>query len=90
MSASAPRDEFCNLIGGGLILWCLSMGGHSDLWCMLFQLPDGFYFVVDDDPLAKKPFHIHERHTDIVTLVDRTEWVKRSLLQRGWAEVDIA
>jgi hypothetical protein len=90
MGSSAPRDESCNLISGGLILWCVSMWGHADLWCVLFEGPEGFYFVVDEDPLAKKTYKVREEHPDIVSFLDRAEALKRSLLRCGWKEVDVA
>ena len=88
-NSSAPRDEFCGLVSGGLILWCVSMSGQSDLWCVVFELEEGFYFVVDDDPLTTKTYKVHEQHPDIVSLLDRADALKRSLIQCGWAEVDV-
>ena len=77
------------MIADGLILWRLSSAGHSDLWCLLFDLPEGLYFVVDDDPHGMSHYKAHEHHRDIVNLLDRAEAVKRSFLQRGWADVDV-
>jgi len=88
-SSPAGRDELSDLLSGGLILWRLSMAGHSDLWCMVFEFPDGFFFVVDDDPEGPRPYNVHEQHPGIVSLVHRAEGLKGSLLQCGWAVVDV-
>ena len=85
----AGRDESPDLLSGGLILWRLSIAGHSDLWCMVFEFPDGFFCVVDDDPEGPRPYTVHEQHPDIVSLVNRAEALKGSLLQCGWAVVDV-
>src|ERR1044072_7524139 len=44
------QSEWSALIADGLILWRLSTPGQSDLWCLVFEHPDGFCFVLDDDP----------------------------------------
>jgi len=86
----APRRAFSDqLIPDGLILWRLSTLGQADLWCMVFELPDGLYFVVDDDPEGPQPCKVHEQHTDIVKLVERTEALKGSLIECGWLDVDV-
>ena len=84
------QDGFSDrLIPDGLILWCLSTPGQSDLWAMVFELEDGLYFVVDDDPEGPHPCKVHEHHADIVTLMDRAETLKGSLLGAGWVDVDV-
>ena len=88
-SSRAPEDEFCELMLDGLILWRVSTAGQPDLWCFLFELPGGFYFVVDDDPQGTRPYKVHERYPDIVSLVNRAEALKASLLKCGWEEVDV-
>ena len=88
-SAGAPRGEFAELISDGLILWRLSTAGHSDLWCLVFEHPNGLCFVLDDDPEGTQPYRLREEHHDIVGLENRTEALKGALLQRGWAEVDV-
>ena len=88
-SAGAPWDQFCDVIADGLILWRLSSPGQADLWCLLFDLPEGLYFVVDDDPQGTSAYKVHEHHPDIINLLDRAEALKRSFLQRGWADVDV-
>ena len=85
----APRDEFSDLMLEGLILWRVTTPGQSDLWCMLFKVPEGFYFVVDDDPLGTKPYKVHEHHPDVVSLLDRAQALKRSLLKSGWTDIDV-
>lgn len=89
-SSSGPaRDEFSRLIADGLILWRLSTTGQSDLWCLVFEHPDGFCFVLDDDPQGTKPYRVCEQHPDIISLVHRAEELKRSLLRCGWSDVDV-
>jgi len=88
---SQPRadDELSSLLTDGLILWRYASAGRSDLWCMVFELPDGYYFVVDDDPEGPRPYLIHERHPDIDGLINRSEDVSGSLRRCGWTEVDV-
>ena len=87
--SSPPRDEFSELLAEGLILWRLSTAGQSDLWCLVFEHPDGFCFVLDDDPEGTTPYTMCEQHTDIASLLHRAEALKCSLLEYGWAEVDV-
>jgi hypothetical protein len=86
---SSERRVLTQVISDGLILWRLSSSGQADLWGMIFELPDGFNFVVDDDPQGPKPSRIHERHTDVISLVHRAETLKGSLVARGWVDVDV-
>jgi hypothetical protein len=65
------------------------MAGRSDLWCLVFEIPNSFYFVVDDDPEGPRPSLLHERHPDIAGVMHRADIVKSSLLRCGWAEVDV-
>ena len=53
---SHPRadNELSSLLSDGLILWRYASAGRNDLWCMVFELPDGYYFVVDDDPVVRR------------------------------------
>jgi len=88
-SSRAPRDEYSGLIADGLILWRLTMPGRSDLWGLAFELLDGLFFVVDDDPDGPRPYPVHECHPDVISLVDRAEELRRSLCKCGWAEVDV-
>jgi hypothetical protein len=81
--------EFSELIAGGLILWRLSTSDQPDLWCLVFDLPEGLTFVLEDHPQGNQPSRITEQHTDIVTLVNRAEMLKHSLLRSGWTEVDV-
>ena len=83
------RTESSELASGGLILWRLSTIGQPDLWCLVFDLPEGFRFVLEDDPEGNQPPRVTERHTDLVSLVNRAEMLKHSLLQCGWTEVDV-
>jgi hypothetical protein len=87
--AHDPRGEFAELISGGLILWRLSTVGQSDLWCLVFEHPDGLCFILDNDPEGTQPCKGCEEHPDIVSLVNRAEALKGALLQCGWAEVDV-
>jgi hypothetical protein len=73
----------------GVILWHLSTSEKSHLWCVAFELPDCFWFVLDDDPFGTKPFKVAEQHRDIISIVDHAEGLKRSLMRVGWAEVDV-
>jgi hypothetical protein len=70
------------------MLWRLAMDGRSDLMGLVFELPDGLYFVVDDDPEGTRPYSVHERHDDVVSLVDRAEELRQSLCKCGWVEMD--
>ena len=88
-SARTPRGEFAELIAGGLILWRVSSDGQSDLWCLVFEHPNGLCFVLDDDPEGTHPYKVYGEHHDIASLVDRTESLKAALLGCGWAEVDV-
>jgi hypothetical protein len=89
-SSSQPsRNEYSHFVADGLILWRLSMAGRCDLWALAFELPDGLFFVVDDDPEGPRPYTVHEQHADVVSLVDRADDLKRSLSKCGWAEVDV-
>jgi hypothetical protein len=81
--------EFSELIAGGLILWRLSTSDQPDLWCLVFDLPEGLTFVLEDHPQGSQPSRITEQHSDIVTLVNRAEMLKHSLLRSGWTEVDV-
>jgi hypothetical protein len=88
-SARAPRGEFAELISDGLILWRLSATGQSDLWCLVFEHPNGLCFVLDDDPEGTQPQKVYGEHHDIVGLVNRTEALKAVLLRSGWSIVDV-
>ncbi len=88
-SSRPSRDEFSNLLWDGLILWRLTMTGRCDLWGLAFELAEGLFFVVDDNPEGPHPYKVHEKHRDVVSLVDRAEELKRSLCKCGWAEVDV-
>ena len=88
--ARAAPSEFSALMADGLILWRLSTAGQSDLWCLVFEHPSGLCFVLDDDPEGTQAYKVCEEHSDIVRLMQRTEALKLSLLQRGWADVDVA
>jgi len=88
-SSQAPRDEFSGPTANGLILWRFSTAGRADLWCLVFELADGFHLVVDEDPEGPRPYLIHERHPDIAGLMNRAEIVKSSLSRCGWVDVDV-
>jgi len=86
----ASQDASSNhLFPDGLILWHLSFPAQFDLWCLVFELPDGLYFMVDDDPQGPEPCKVQERHADIIGLMDRAEALKSSLLGCGWLDVDV-
>jgi hypothetical protein len=88
-SSKPARGELSELIADGLVLWRLSTAGQSDLWCMVFEHPASFCFVLDNDPQGTEPYKICEEHPDIIRLVHRAEALKCSLLECGWADVDV-
>jgi hypothetical protein len=88
-SPRVPDGEYPNPIAKGLILWRFSSAGRSDLWCLVFEFPNALYFVIDDDPQGPRPYLIHERHHDIIGVMNRAEDVRGSLLRCGWTEVDV-
>ena len=81
-----PQVAASELTSEGLVLWHLTAEGQSDLWCLVFEFPDAFYFVLEDDPHGVRPSLVTERHSDICTLVDRAEELKYTLLKCGWSE----
>lgn len=85
-----PRGEVSELLRDGLILWRLAANGHADLWCLIFEVPEGYRLVLDDDPNGDRPFSVCERHDDVVSLLKGAESLKYCLLARGWREVDVA
>ncbi len=87
-SSRPPRDEYSNLIANGLVLWRIRMEGRADRLGMVFELPEGLFFVVDDDPEGSTPYTVHEEHPDVISLVDRSEDLKQSLCKCGWVEVE--
>jgi hypothetical protein len=56
---------------------------------MVFELPNGFYFVVDDNPEGPQPCKVCERHAHIVNVIDRAETLRGSLIESGWIDVDV-
>lgn len=88
-SAGARRSEFGDLMANGLILWRLARAGQSDLWCLVFEHPNGLCFVLDDDPHGTQPYKDYGQHSDIAGLIKRTDVLKAALMQRGWAELDV-
>jgi hypothetical protein len=88
-SARAHRTEFGDLMANGLILWRLAWGRQSDLWCLVFEHPNGLCFVLDDDPQGTLPYTDYGEHADIVSLVKRTDELKTALMQCGWTELDV-
>ena len=86
------RTDTRNDVSGlteGVILWHLSFAGQSDLWCLVFEVPAGWYFVLDDDPTGNEPYTLAEHHADIVRLVNRVDSLKASLLRCGWKDIDV-
>jgi len=71
-----------------LVLWRLSATGQADLWCLVFDVVDALYFVLEDDPHGTEPPRVTERHLDLNTLVDRADELKRSLLRCGWTDAE--
>lgn len=88
-SSKTAGNDFSELTSDGLILWHLSFAGQSDLWCLIFELPDGFYLAVDDDPVGTESLALAEQHVDIVSVLNRSEALKGSLLRCGWMDVEI-
>jgi hypothetical protein len=87
----APKvvaSEFAELTADGVIFWHLSLSGQSDLWCLVFELSDGFYLVLDDDPTGTAAYTLSEQHVDIAGVVNRAERLKGSLLRCGWKDID--
>ena len=87
-SSKAPRNESPGLTDG-VILWRLSFSGQSELWCLVFELPSGWHLVLDDDPTGTAPYALAELHADIVSLVNRVDILKASLLRCGWEDIDV-
>jgi hypothetical protein len=87
-SSRPARDEFSNLMSEGFILWRFS-SRRFNLWCLAFELPDGYYLVVDDNPEGPQPYLIHERHADAIGVMNRAEALACSLRRCGWTEVDV-
>jgi hypothetical protein len=83
------RIESSVLSPDGLVLWRLSAAGQSDLWCLVFEFPDAFYFVLEDDPHGNQPPRVTERHTEIGTVLHRADVLKRALLRCGWTDTDV-
>ncbi len=81
--------RYSNLISNGLVLWRITMEGRADRLGMVFELPEGLFFVVDDDPEGSMPYTVHEQHPDVISLVDRAEDLKQSLCKCGWVEVEV-
>ena len=54
-TSQPERTESSELASGGLILWRLSTIGQPELWCLVFDLPEGFSFVLEDDPEGNQP-----------------------------------
>ena len=90
-SSHAGRAELIGLMSDGVILWHLHLPSseQADLWCLVFKLTDGFYLVLDDDPIGTKPYMLAEPHVDIVRVVDRSDTIKGSLVRCGWTEIDV-
>jgi hypothetical protein len=89
MESRSFGPDSANPIADGVILWRFSTAGRCDLWGMVFELRDGFHFVVDDDPKGPRPYLIHERYPDLAGLMSRADDLKSSLGRCGWQEVDV-
>ena len=83
------RIDLSEFTSEGLILWRLAIAERPDLWCFVFEHPEGFWMVLDDHPEGTKTCRIRERHTDIVSVVHRAEALKHSLLRCGWTEIEV-
>ena len=88
-SSRTSRGEPSDLTSAGVILWRLSTTGQDDLWCFVFEHPENFYLVLDSDPEGTKPYRLCKQYTDIVSLVNRAEVLKCSLLQSGWIDIEV-
>jgi hypothetical protein len=82
-------SELTELTADGVIFWHLSFAEQSDLWCLVFELSDGFHLVLDDDPLGTAAYTLSEQHVDIAAVVNRADRLKGSLLHCGWKEIDV-
>jgi hypothetical protein len=89
--SNAAQTELIGLMSDGVILWRLHLPSseQADLWCLVFKLTEGFYLVLDDDPVGTKPYMLAEPHVDICRVVDRSDTIKGSLQRCGWADVDV-
>ena len=85
---SSQRAETSQLAAGGLVLWQVATKGKN-LWCLVFDLTDGFHIVLDTDPYSKKPVALVEHHDDIVSAVNRATAWKARFVALGWTEVDV-
>ena len=85
----SAREVEPSVLSNGLILWHLSASGRADLWCLVFEFSDGIYLVLDDNPDDTAPPRLNERQHDVLSLVHRSEELKRSLLRCGWTEHDV-
>jgi hypothetical protein len=91
-STKGPRptvSEISEVARDGLILWRLTTSGGRNLWCLVFETSSSFFLAVEDHPEGTEPPRIIERHSDVITLVNRTDSLKDAFLQDGWTEVDI-
>ena len=91
---SHPRadNELSSLLSDGLILWRYASAGRNDLWCMVFELPDGYYFVVDDDPAVRSALEHLFRSVGYATQVFASgpEFLERDLASlRGCIILDV-
>jgi hypothetical protein len=85
----AFASELAELTADGVIFWHLTFSGQSDLWCLVFELSDGFHLVLDDDPVGTAAYMLSEQHPDIAAVVTRAERLKGSFLRCGWKDIDV-
>jgi len=78
-----------HLAEDGLVLWQMSGGRQHRLWCLVYEFPDGFHLVIDDDPEGDQPSLFVERHSDIVAVLDRAASWRFTFRTWGWVDVDV-
>jgi hypothetical protein len=88
-ASSQPWRELSRVAENGVVLWRMSNAGHQSLWCLVFDFPDGFHLVLDDDPAGDEPSVVVERHSDIVAVVDRADSWRTGFRKCGWSETDV-
>ena len=70
------------------VIWHLWHRPFHEVWCLVTKVGHLFALSVSPDPdELTRP--MAERYTDIVSLVQRADQVKREFLGRGWREPEL-
>ena len=88
-SSSRGSDRTPRVAADGLVLWRVYTPKQESLWCLVFDLSDGFHLVIDSDPFSGHPPTLVEHHPDIIEVVNRAAWWLAYFQQRGCGEVDV-